>query len=109
MSDMDEPFTPDEAAEFLALVEVKQRALVQAITLHLNRTPENEEETIALIELIGPDLVHPLTGMGPGAMNRAFLDIVTHLVGRLAGARGETVSDAWRREAAELAREADGG
>ncbi|GAA3172640.1 hypothetical protein [Nonomuraea roseoviolacea] len=98
-------FTPEEYAEFQQLVAVKQAALIQEMTLHLNRSPDNEEEMIALLATIQPQLVHPIMGMGPAAMNRATLDIVTHLVTRLAQERGEPIAVTWQREAAELARE----
>lgn len=96
--------TPEEDAEFSRLVALKQKALIQAITLHLNRTPENEDETMAMFEMIKPALIHPIMGMGPAATNRAFLEIITHLAYRLAEARGEAVEAMWQREAAELAR-----
>jgi hypothetical protein len=95
--------SPEEWAEFLKLIEAKHSALVQEITVHLNRTPENEEETLALLETITPQLLHPLMGMGPAAMNQAYLGIVEHLVAHLAAERGEPVAQTWRREAAEMA------
>ncbi|MER7500466.1 hypothetical protein AB0L05_27790 [Nonomuraea pusilla] len=97
--------TPEEQAKFLQLIDAKQSALIQEVTLYLNRTPENEEETLALLETITPQILHPIMGMGPAATNHAYLNIVEHLVARLAAERGEPAVRTWQREAAELARE----
>lgn len=96
--------TPEEEAEFLRLVDAKRSALLQEITVHVNRTPENEEETLALLDTIVPQLLHPIMGTGPAAMHRAYVNLIGHLVKRLAAERGEAVDVTWQREAAELAR-----
>lgn len=97
--------TPEEEAEFERLIGAKRSALLQEITVHVNRTPENEEETLGLLDTILPQLLHPIMGMGPAAMHRAYLDLVRHLVERLAAERGEPMAWTWQREAAEMARE----
>lgn len=98
-------FDPEEEAEFLRLVDAKRSTLIQEITIHVNRTTENDEQSRELLRTIVPFLMHPIMGVGPSAMHRAYLIIVTHLVERLAAERSEPASWTWQREAADMARE----
>lgn len=101
-------FTPEELAEFTEMRRRKRLALVGLVSVYANITPESDDaEVDELVRGFGPDLTRPVLGMGPGALHHASLDIIMHLLGKLAAARGETMGEAWRREALELTRHAD--
>lgn len=101
MSD-DDP-TPEEMAEFEALANFKRQALVRLVTLMANlESADDVEATMAAMDDITPELARPILGMGPGALHRANMDVIMHLLRKLAAERGESQAQAWRREAAEL-------
>ena len=98
----DDP-TPEEMAEFAALANFKRQALVRLVTLVANlESADDVEATIAMMDDITPELTRPILGMGPGALHRASMDVIMHLLRKLAMERGEPQAETWRREAAEL-------
>lgn len=104
--DEGEDFTPEEMAEFVALANFKRQALVRLVTLTANlESADDVEQAMAVVEDIMPELTRPILGMGPAALHRANLDIIMHLLRKLAAERGESQAETWQREAAELGRE----
>lgn len=101
----DDP-TPEEMAQFVALANFKRQALVRLVTLMTNLKPGDDvEETMAMMDDITPELTRPILGMGPAALHQANLDIIMHLLRKLATERGESQAETWQREAAALGRE----
>ncbi|HUR74433.1 MAG TPA: helix-turn-helix transcriptional regulator [Sporichthya sp.] len=98
----DDP-APEEMAEFVALANFKRQALVRLVTLMANLGPGVDiDETMAVMDDIMPELTRPLLGMGPAALHRANMDVIMHLLRKLAAERGEPQAETWRREATEL-------
>ena len=101
--------TPEEQAEFDAMARDKQLALVGMISVLAHIKPDSDpDEASRMVDTFIPDLVRPVLGMGPGALGKANLNVIMHLLRALAEERGEPIDITWQREAMELTREASG-
>lgn len=102
-------FTPEEYEEFDAMVRFKLLALIGMISVKASiEAGRDEEEMSDLMQSFIPDLTRPIMGMGPGALHRANMNVILHLLAKLADVRGEPIDVTWQREAIELTSKASG-
>lgn len=105
---MTDDVSREDVARFTALRQTKTEGLVEIITLLVNQAPGgNSQEMENIADHLAVELLNPPHGMARGALHHATLDVILHLLRRLAEARGEPVAQAWQQEAAELTRGAE--
>ncbi|MBP2704427.1 hypothetical protein JOL79_11440 [Microbispora sp. RL4-1S] len=96
--------TSEEKALAEALVREKALGVISAISylVQLDATADREEAHSTVMGLLR-DLHDPVP-LGGLFAQRASMDIIEHLIRRLAAERGESEIETWQREAVELTR-----